>query len=166
MQKEWQGLVFLHITSSTQRKTYRHKGVLVQRYLAVIRLSGGGGNGDKRRRPGRRELDFITINSYSITWAGGACGKENGNKRRSVGSKTRHVTWQEREPTDNRQEGKRPQTPRQSPKARSGKELVRCVQHEAIDECAPKDKGRTYDEPLTALCHIRHRWEPHALENS
>lgn len=47
--------------------------------------------------------------------------------------------------TDKRVRGRRPHA--KSPKARSGKELVRCVQYEAVDEGAPKDKGRTHDEP-------------------
>jgi len=55
----------LHIASSSQRERHkRHKRVLVQRYLEVIRLSGVERNSDKRGRPGQGELDFITIDSY------------------------------------------------------------------------------------------------------
>lgn len=127
----------MHIASWTQKvKEHRHKGVIVQRYLAVIRLRVGRGGGDKQRRPkwsDECELDFVTIDCYRDNLG----GKESDCDT----SETGHVTPQERENQQIRQDG-RGRRPRAKFKKR-GKELVRCVQRGHRRSGAQK-KGRTY----------------------
>lgn len=111
-------------------------------------------------------LDFITIDSYRNSLVERSGGKDNENKRRSGGTIThpKQVMPHDKRgkgPTDNKTVEA---TDPPKSKRRKGKELVRCVQHEAIDE-GGKIVERT-TTPFTSSCHIHHRWEPRALESS